>query len=424
MSETQPLPSRQECFELLEIYRTPKHVIQHILGVNKVAVYLAKQLRRLNISVNLKLVDRAALLHDLLRVCDFSDLDPQKFPEKPAEEDLKFWMELRDRYKQIGHEQAAFLLFKDTYPELAEVIRKHRYSIILSEHFQSWEEKLVYYADKRVKHDTIVSLKDRFEDGHKRYPHASLESCKEAERIDAAVFELEKEIFKPLAVLGITPSDIQLLQPKPTKLVIFDFDGVIEDSFSLTCEVYKQYQEHFNTPYFTEPHEFRELFETDWRITLRRMGISSPEDIAKAEGMFRLHMKKHKDRILIYPGIKQVIETLHTKYKLAIVSNNHCEIMLPKLQQAGLDQYFDLILDCMHCKIKPEIDQVKTCFEHFHVLPGETIMIGDMDGDIITARRAGLKSAIAVTYGYHPKHRLEDADIIVDEPLQLLDVIQ
>ena len=57
------------------------------------------------------------------------------------------------------------------------------------------------YADKRVKHTEIVSLKERFEDGHKRYSHRYPEMGLNKERtdmIDNKFFEIETEIFNNL----------------------------------------------------------------------------------------------------------------------------------------------------------------------------------------------------------------------------------
>jgi len=54
---------------------------------------------------------------------------------------------------------------------LATTIRRHRYVAVLDETDcpRSWEEKLVYYADKRVMHATVVSVHERVEDLVARY---------------------------------------------------------------------------------------------------------------------------------------------------------------------------------------------------------------------------------------------------------------
>jgi len=53
------------------------------------------------------------------------------------------------------------------------------------------------------------------------------------------------------------------------------------------------------------------------------------------------------------------------------------------------------------------------------VVPEETIIIGDSDIDVLTARNSGIYS-VGVTYGLAP-HTLEDAppDVLIDKPQEL-----
>ena len=74
-----------------------------------------------------------------------------------------------------------------------------------SEKPQSWEEKLLYYADKRVMHETIVSLKDRLTEGHKRniFQHDSaIQSKINTAKVDPLIFQMEREIFEKI---GLNP---------------------------------------------------------------------------------------------------------------------------------------------------------------------------------------------------------------------------
>ena len=78
---------------------------------------------------------------------------------------------------------------------------------------QTWEEKIVNYADKLVKHDEIVSLKERFDDLHERYtskviPNFNEELRDEKEKI---IFEYEKEIF---SYLDFKPEDLKEILKK------------------------------------------------------------------------------------------------------------------------------------------------------------------------------------------------------------------
>ena len=117
------------------------------------------------------------------------------------------------------------------------------------------------------------------------------------------------------------------------------------------------------------------------------------------------------------PGI---IKALSGKYKLAVVSNNFRKILSERLKEFGMYEHFSAIYCCDDGELKPSPDLIIKCMKHFGAAPEECAFIGDMDGDIISAKAAKVGKVVAVTYGYHLKHRLKDADVIVHSPKELL----
>ena len=200
------LPTRKQCFDILKEHRVPSHIVRHSVAAAKLAVFLAERLKEKGIAVDVNLVDRACLLHDVLRMCDLNDYS--RFEHSAAHKTK--WESLKAKYKGLCHENAAAALLCDKYPQLAQVIRKHRYTAIARQKDKprTWEEKLVYYADKRVMHDSIVPLKQRLEEAHKRYAgwrRTNTQPALNTTRIDRLIYRLEKEIFDkigldPLAV--------------------------------------------------------------------------------------------------------------------------------------------------------------------------------------------------------------------------------
>ncbi|MFW6014657.1 MAG: HD domain-containing protein [Candidatus Nanoarchaeia archaeon] len=196
------LPSLKDCEKLLDEFCVPGHVKDHSRKVAEIAVFIAKKLNEQGVRVDTELVKAAALLHDIAKPMEFSE------KTKASEECLKIWKNLKNNYS--GHTEAGYYLLKNDYPEIADIIRRHAYKAVVSADLYpaSWEAKLVTYADKRVAHDQIVSLAQRFEEGHKRwrqnFPH-TYESKAEIERIDNEYFKIEKEIF---AKAKISPDSI------------------------------------------------------------------------------------------------------------------------------------------------------------------------------------------------------------------------
>jgi putative nucleotidyltransferase with HDIG domain len=184
---------------MLKEHRVPSHIVRHSLTVAKLAIFLAERLKEKGVPVDVNLIDRACLLHDIFRICELEKSDYGKSEQEIAHGG-------KTKLQQIkSHEDAAYDLLKEKYPVLALAVKKHRYSALLDEKERprTWEEKLVYYADKRVMHDRIVPLKQRLEEAHKRYaPRPKAQGGINPAKIDRLIYKLEKEIF---AKIGLGP---------------------------------------------------------------------------------------------------------------------------------------------------------------------------------------------------------------------------
>ncbi len=171
------LPSREKCIALLHKYELPPHIIRHSEAVEKLAVFLAKKFNNSGIPVDVELVSRAALLHDIDKM-----------------------QTLKPDFKHLHSKLSREILEKENFPKLAIIAERHLLETILTENpFDCWEEKLVYYSDKRIKHDQLVSLQERFEYlletyGKEKEIFDRISICKP--KVEA----LEKEIFSNLDV--------------------------------------------------------------------------------------------------------------------------------------------------------------------------------------------------------------------------------
>lgn len=204
------LPTHKECQAIIEEHHVPPHIVKHSLTAAKLAVFLAQRLKEKGITVDVNLVDKACLLHDIVRICNIKELDFNRFEQPVTAEDKAIWQQLRTKYKETPHEYAACDILKDKFPVLALTIKKHRYIGILDEKEKpnTWEEKLVYYADMRVMHDKIVPLKERLTEAHKRnalFHGTEAQSKIITAKVDPLIYSLEKEIFDEI---GLTPLDI------------------------------------------------------------------------------------------------------------------------------------------------------------------------------------------------------------------------
>lgn len=191
-------------------WQTPVHVAEHCAQVMNVAMQIADEYIKVGQLINLDLVAASAMLHDMCRVCDFKELLRDGFEEEVTEEKWATWESLREEYKGQHHANIAYEdLKKDGFIETAEVIRVHKGTDLIDEPeaLNTLEKKIVHYADKRVKHTEIVSIKERFADGRERYSKFNDEDTVAFyEDVEQATYKLEKDLFAPL---NIEPEDIK-----------------------------------------------------------------------------------------------------------------------------------------------------------------------------------------------------------------------
>lgn len=135
------IPSREKCIELLKDFNVPSNVVRHSLAVTGLAIDIANNLKRKGIDINMPLLEAAALLHDMAR----------GRPEDHVLEGVK-------------------ILNKLGYKEVAETARTHGLYHFPDIKPETIEQKILFYADKRVMGDKVVSVKKRFEDYKIRYP--------------------------------------------------------------------------------------------------------------------------------------------------------------------------------------------------------------------------------------------------------------
>lgn len=191
--------NKKDIKKIYSEFHVPKHIIAHMKVVAKVARTLAEEInkkRTISKRINVKLVETAALIHDSVRCVDFRSIEEKHYKVKPSKSDLDCWKILWKKYHKIGHEKAMSKILKSKKQnELARLIAKHGFFSVWK--LKRLDEKILYYADKRVDRDKIVSLEIRFEEGKKRNM-SEKDDIKYIEKTENKVYELEQELIKIL----------------------------------------------------------------------------------------------------------------------------------------------------------------------------------------------------------------------------------
>lgn len=141
------------------------HVIAHCCAVATLCTEIAELVQKQGKIVRTKALYAAALSHDLLRFIDFApggSFDGNDV-ENPA------WEQWKQKYEGNGHEKAcAEFLREHGYSGIADIVEPHGLKLP-SPQRNTIEQKILFYADKRVRLDEVVTLEERFEDFRNRY---------------------------------------------------------------------------------------------------------------------------------------------------------------------------------------------------------------------------------------------------------------
>ncbi len=179
------IPNREECLWLMEQYGMPEHIIHHSLKVARVALFLSSELNKKGHMIDLGLVEAASLLHDLAKTeC----------------------LTTKEDHARAGSQ----LLMGMGYKRVGEVVAQHIRLEKKEDPSAVCEEEIVNYADKRVMHDRIVPLEERFNDLVERYgKHPN--GREYLEELQKEICGIESKIFM---ILQIDPNALTSLTEK------------------------------------------------------------------------------------------------------------------------------------------------------------------------------------------------------------------
>lgn len=163
-----PIPNQKQIREWRRHMRLPRHIGRHSDAVGAYAEFLAGGLLQRGILVRPLLLRRAGELHDLLRFLDFREGQGPSLSSYSTF-DRHVWEEQRVRYPSLSHEAAcAAFLEAEGYTAVGRVVRTHGVRLPPDSEV-TIEQKLLFYADKRLKMDELVTLEERLRDFRVRY---------------------------------------------------------------------------------------------------------------------------------------------------------------------------------------------------------------------------------------------------------------
>jgi phosphoglycolate phosphatase len=174
------------------------------------------------------------------------------------------------------------------------------------------------------------------------------------------------------------------------KAIIFDFDGVIADTYDFNMGITKEVGHDVSHEDFKAHHDGN---------CLEKPRIVFTEE--SADNFFSKYFEKITD---VKPFFSlENIQTLKKISALYIISSTKEQSIKKFLNHNSLN-YFDEILGCDFHKSK--VEKFKYLLNKYNLKPDEVIFVSDTLGDILEANKVNVKT-IAVNYGFHDLDRLK-----------------
>ena len=168
------IPTVKECFEFMEKYEMLENIRAHSIVVEKVANLITRELIDTGIDLMIEKITAGALLHDIGK---------------------SLCLDTGGDHAVKGEE----ICVQNRLKEIADIVREH----ITLQSFQPGaaisEKEIVYYADKRVNHDSVVSLEDRLAYLLRRYGGNDNFICGRIKENFELCKEVESKLFRGLS---------------------------------------------------------------------------------------------------------------------------------------------------------------------------------------------------------------------------------
>lgn len=184
------VPGRVEAAELLLSLDPPVWFLRHARAVGEVGGWLAARIAAAGTTIDRRLVEAAALLHDVDKLLP---------PDDPA--------------RELPHgDGSAAWLTRQGHPELARAVAGHPVTrLVDGERYRRWaafasrEERVVAYADKRAG-QRLEPMAERFASWQRRYPDGWTPA--QARAVDERAHRLEGDVCR---AAGVASEDVRRL---------------------------------------------------------------------------------------------------------------------------------------------------------------------------------------------------------------------
>lgn len=202
------------------------------------------------------------------------------------------------------------------------------------------------------------------------------------------------------------------------KVIIFDFDGTIADSFEAVWKISNKLAAEFGYP-VTQAGDISQLKNLSSKEVIKQSKLS-PFKIPFLVRRLRKELRRELSDVQTFPGIEPVLRSLKQQgHRLGIVTSNSCENVTAFLTAQNLLDIFDFVESGLALFGKDKV--IRRVVKRRRLNLADLIYVGDETRDIEAARKIGIQ-IISVTWGFNSSQALaaENPDFLIHQPEELL----
>jgi len=204
------------------------------------------------------------------------------------------------------------------------------------------------------------------------------------------------------------------------RLLLFDFDGTVADTFQCGLEILNLMAPEFRYRRLEEADVSR---ARDMRTRELTKFLAIPATrLPKISKRGKEELNKRMDQIQPFAGMAEIVRKLHADgFQLGILTSNSEGNVAVFLKKFGLD-----LFDFVHTssKLTGKARVIRRILKEHKLKPKQVLLVGDEVRDIEAAQETGIHVA-AVTWGYNSRKAISalNPDHLIETPEELRELV-
>jgi pyrophosphatase PpaX len=205
-------------------------------------------------------------------------------------------------------------------------------------------------------------------------------------------------------------------------VVLFDFDGTVIDSGAIILASMRHAVETVLGGEFSDEQLLASVGGPGLEAQMHAL---DPHRVDELVRVYRAHNEPLHETLAVCEGMGDVLAELERRgHRLGLVTAKRRRTVALAFARVPLEHLFEVVVGGDDTeKQKPDPAPLLYALEQLGARPEEAAYVGDSPFDMQAARAGGLYAIGVAWGGIHPRDALADADVVVEDARELLDVL-